>query len=65
MPVGYIDCGTFDRWTTWDGNQVLEVVDVPSGGLALTVRGLPGGGRFTHQDTEPDFEGMVNFVRMR
>ena len=36
-PVGYIDCGTFDRWTTWDGEKVTESIDVPSGGLALTV----------------------------
>jgi ribosomal protein S18 acetylase RimI-like enzyme len=36
-PVGYIDCGTFDRWTTWDGEKVTGSVDVASGALTLTV----------------------------
>ena len=104
-PVGYLDCGTFDRWTTWDKDDITETVDVPSGGLALTVGPacrrvgygremlnalfeapevaeiqLFGGGvepenvpcvaclkaaGFSQQDREPDFEGMVYFVRRR
>lgn len=103
--VGYIDCGTFDRWTTWDGEKVTETIDVPSGGLALTVAPacrrigygrqmlnalfeaaevadikLFGAGAepenvpcvsclkaagFTHQDPEPDFEGMIYYIRRR
>jgi ribosomal protein S18 acetylase RimI-like enzyme len=105
VPVGYIDCGTFDRWTSWDGENVTETIDVPSGGLALTVApecrrmgygrqmlgalyesaevadiGLFGAGvepenascvaclraaGFRHLDPEPDFEGIVYFVRRR
>ena len=40
-PVGYLDCGTFDRWTTWETDDIAETVDVPSGGLALTVGPVP------------------------
>jgi RimJ/RimL family protein N-acetyltransferase len=40
-PVGYIDCGTCDRWTTWEGGQggrgVVSVIDEPSGGLAYVT----------------------------
>lgn len=41
-PVGYIDCGTFDRWAVWDGTDpdapvIHETLDVPTGYLALCV----------------------------
>ena len=41
-PVGYIDCGTFDRWTVWDGTQpdapvIRETLDIATGYLALVV----------------------------
>lgn len=39
--VGYIDCGTFDRWTTWEGGPqgggVISTVDVPSASIAYVV----------------------------
>jgi RimJ/RimL family protein N-acetyltransferase len=41
VPVGYIDCGTFDCWTTWeggpDGRGVVGVIDEPSGGMAYVT----------------------------
>lgn len=36
-PVGYADCGTFDRWTTWDGQRVRSAIEIPSGAIAFTV----------------------------
>ena len=40
-PVGYIDCGTYDRWTTWEGGSrgrgVIETIGVPSGSIAYLV----------------------------
>ena len=40
-PVGYIDCGTFDRWTTWEGGPegrgVVGVIDEPSGAMAYVI----------------------------
>jgi RimJ/RimL family protein N-acetyltransferase len=39
--VGYIDCGTTDRWTTWEGGPnargVVATLLVPSGNLAYVV----------------------------
>jgi RimJ/RimL family protein N-acetyltransferase len=39
--VGYIDCGTTDRWTTWDGGPngkgVITTLPVASGNLAYVV----------------------------
>jgi RimJ/RimL family protein N-acetyltransferase len=39
--VGYIDCGTTDRWNTWDGGPegrgVIEAIPVPSAALAYVV----------------------------
>jgi hypothetical protein len=39
--VGYIDCGTFDRWAVYDGDHpgdpIRETVDVSTGYLALCV----------------------------
>jgi RimJ/RimL family protein N-acetyltransferase len=39
--VGYIDCGTFDRWVVYDGDHpdgpIRETLDVPTGYLALCV----------------------------
>jgi RimJ/RimL family protein N-acetyltransferase len=39
--VGYIDCGTTDRWTTWEGGLngkgVIATFPVPSGNLAYVV----------------------------
>ena len=40
-PVGYIDCGTSDRWTTWEGGPVgrgvVSVIDAPSASLAYVT----------------------------
>lgn len=40
-PVGYIDCGTLDRWTTWEGGPsgrgVVESIEVPSCAIAYVV----------------------------
>jgi RimJ/RimL family protein N-acetyltransferase len=40
-PVGYIDCGTFDRWTTWDlgveGGHVVATIEAPAAALAYVV----------------------------
>ena len=39
--VGYIDCGTYDRWTTWeggpDGRGVLATIPAPSGAISYVV----------------------------
>jgi RimJ/RimL family protein N-acetyltransferase len=39
--VGYIDCGTFDRWTRWEGGPngrgAVSVILVPSGAIAFVV----------------------------
>lgn len=39
--VGYLDCGTFDRWTTWeggtDGRGVIDTIPVPSAAIAYAV----------------------------
>jgi RimJ/RimL family protein N-acetyltransferase len=41
IPVGYVDCGTFDRWTTWEGGPggqgVVSVIDEPSGSIAYVT----------------------------
>ena len=105
LPVGYVDCGIYDRWTTWDGERAVAEIDVPSGAVAFTVAPgcrrlgygrqilqalfdapevadieLVGGGvepqnvasiaclrsaGFSQENKEPDFEGMVYFVRRR
>jgi RimJ/RimL family protein N-acetyltransferase len=40
-PIGYIDCGTTDRWTTWEGGPngrgVIATIPVASGNLAYVV----------------------------
>lgn len=41
-PVGYVDCGTFDRWSVYDGTDpdapvIRETRDVATGYLALCV----------------------------
>jgi RimJ/RimL family protein N-acetyltransferase len=40
-PVGYIDCGTYDRWTTWEGGPagrgVVATLEVPAGSLSYVV----------------------------
>lgn len=41
-PVGYIDCGTFDRWTTYagegpDGPVITESIELPAGAIAFVV----------------------------
>jgi RimJ/RimL family protein N-acetyltransferase len=40
-PVGYIDCGSYDRWTTWEGGPrgrgVIATIGVPSGAIAFVV----------------------------
>jgi len=35
--VGYCDAGTFDRWTTWDGERVIGTVPVTSASIAFVV----------------------------
>jgi RimJ/RimL family protein N-acetyltransferase len=39
--VGYIDCDTYDQWTTWDGatggGKVTATIPVPSAGLAYVI----------------------------
>jgi hypothetical protein len=39
--VGYIDCGTYDRWTTWEGGPggrgVIGVIDLPAGSISYVV----------------------------
>lgn len=39
--VGYIDCGTYDRWTTWEGGPggrgVIGAIGVPSAGMAYVI----------------------------
>jgi RimJ/RimL family protein N-acetyltransferase len=107
--VGYIDCGTYDRWATWEGGPhgrgVIDTIDVPAGAITYVVdpgrrrRGyatamidalleLPELARielfaagvepdhrgsvgclikagFTPLDPEPDWEGVVYYVRSR
>ena len=40
-PVGYIDCGTFDRWTTWEmgpeGGRVVATIEAPAAAIAYVV----------------------------
>jgi RimJ/RimL family protein N-acetyltransferase len=107
--VGFIDCGTYDRWTTWEGGErgrgVIAVMPVPSGSISYVVdptrrgRGhctrmimelmrqpelaqirLFGAGvepdnlasigclvaaGFEPLDAEPDWEGMVYYVKRK
>ena len=39
--VGYIHCGTYDRWTTWEGGPsgrgVTGTIPVPSGSISYVV----------------------------
>jgi RimJ/RimL family protein N-acetyltransferase len=41
LPVGYIDCGTSDRWTTWEGGPagrgVVGVIDEVSAAMAYVT----------------------------
>lgn len=41
MAVGYIDCGTYDRWATWEGGPagrgVTATIDLPAGSIAYVV----------------------------
>jgi len=41
VPVGYVDCGTFDRWATWEGGPggrgVVSVIDEPSGSIGYVI----------------------------
>jgi RimJ/RimL family protein N-acetyltransferase len=42
QPVGYLDCGTFDRWAVYDATNpdapiIRDTLDVPTGYLALCV----------------------------
>lgn len=107
--IGYIDCGTYDHWTTWeggaDGRGVVGTINVPSGALAYVVAprwrrqgygtamilavmarpeltdvtlfgaGVEPGNAasvgclrnagFQALDPEPDWEGIVYYVRFR
>jgi Acetyltransferase (GNAT) family len=39
--VGYIDCGTYDRWTTWEGGPggrgVIDAIPVPAASISYVV----------------------------
>ena len=39
--VGYIDCGTYDRWATWEGGPggrgVIEAIPVPAASISYVV----------------------------
>ena len=36
--VGYIGCGTYDRWTTWDGGRgVTGAIGVPAANISYVV----------------------------
>jgi RimJ/RimL family protein N-acetyltransferase len=39
--VGYIDRGTYDRWTTWEGGPggrgVIDTIDVSAGSISYVV----------------------------
>jgi RimJ/RimL family protein N-acetyltransferase len=39
--VGYIDCGTCDRWTTWEGGPggrgVIEAIPIPAASISYVV----------------------------
>lgn len=39
--VGYIDCGTYDRWTTWEGGPggrgVISTIYLPAGNISYAV----------------------------
>jgi RimJ/RimL family protein N-acetyltransferase len=35
--IGYCDAGTFNRWTTWDGRQVIASLPAPCAGIAYVV----------------------------
>jgi RimJ/RimL family protein N-acetyltransferase len=41
VPVGYVDCGTFDRWTICEqgsaGVLVGDSIDVPAGSIAFVI----------------------------
>jgi RimJ/RimL family protein N-acetyltransferase len=41
LVVGYIGCGTYDRWTTWEGGPggrgVTAAIDVPSANVSYVV----------------------------
>jgi RimJ/RimL family protein N-acetyltransferase len=105
VQVGYIDCGTYNRWTTWDGERVVASIEVPCCAIAYTVPPAfrrHGYGRrilealfeapevadvelfgagvdpdnvasiqclrsagFVQDDEDPDFEGMLYFVKRR
>jgi RimJ/RimL family protein N-acetyltransferase len=105
QPVGYVDCGTFDRWAVHDGTAVTEVADVVTGYVALCADPAArrqGAGRamldalvrepaladvqrfaagvdpdnlpcmrclraagFRLYSTEPDYEGMLYYLRDR
>jgi RimJ/RimL family protein N-acetyltransferase len=40
-PVGYIDCGTYDRWTIWDGGPngggVVSSIAIASAAIAYVI----------------------------
>jgi ribosomal protein S18 acetylase RimI-like enzyme len=38
FPVGYIDCGTYDRWTTWEGgpNGGGVIATIPAASASIT-----------------------------
>ncbi|GAA5030508.1 GNAT family N-acetyltransferase [Actinopolymorpha pittospori] len=41
-PVGYIDCGTFDRFTEWEGGEngrgVIDTLPLPTASLGYVIR---------------------------
>jgi RimJ/RimL family protein N-acetyltransferase len=69
--IGYIDCGTTDRWTTWEGGPngkgVIATFPVPSGNLAYVVdpafrRQGCGAAMITTLLTLPDLAHVELFV---
>jgi RimJ/RimL family protein N-acetyltransferase len=39
--VGYVDCGTYDRWTTWEGGAggrgLTDTIVIPAGSIGYVV----------------------------
>jgi RimJ/RimL family protein N-acetyltransferase len=55
--VGFIDCGTYDRWTTWEGGDggrgVISVIPLPSASISYVVDpSLRGRGHCTEMIAE-------------
>jgi hypothetical protein len=67
-PVGYIDCGTFDRCTAYDGEGpdgpiITETIEALTGSIAFVIDPTAVG--FQPQSMRPDFEGMLYYRAWR